>query len=148
MGILLENQLVSSTKNIKMIHYRYTILYVTQVEATLAFYENAFGFERRFCTPEGDYAELCSGETTIAFASEALATSNLSKGYQAVNKERAFGIELGFVVTDVDQTVKSVLAAGGLLYEATTVKPWGQTVAYVTDCNGFLIELCTAMPSV
>lgn len=131
-----------------MIQYRYTILYVAEVEATLQFYEKAFGFQRRFCTPEGDYAELQSGETTLAFAAEALAASNLSKGYVRVNKEKAFGIELGFVVEEVEQAVERVLEAGGTLYEATTVKPWGQTVAYVTDCNGFLIELCTAMPSV
>jgi hypothetical protein len=24
-------------------------------------------------------------------------------------------------------------------------KPWGQTVAYVRDLDGFLVELCTAM---
>lgn len=23
--------------------------------------------------------------------------------------------------------------------------PWGQTIAYVADINGFLVELCTAM---
>lgn len=131
-----------------MIQYRYTILYVAQVEATLQFYEKAFGFERRFCTPEGDYAELQSGETTLAFAAETLAASNLSKGYVRVTKEKAFGIELGFVVEEVERAVERVLAAGGTLYETTKVKPWGQTVAYVMDCNGFLIELCTAMPSV
>jgi len=25
-------------------------------------------------------------------------------------------------------------------------KPWGQTVAYVRDRNGFLVELCSPMP--
>ncbi len=128
-----------------MIRYSYTILYVKQVETTVEFYEKAFGFERKFCTPEGDYAELISGETTIAFASEALATSNLSKGFISASKERVFGIELGFVVANVEEAVAQVLAVGGALYEESQVKPWGQTVAYVTDCNGFLIELCTAM---
>jgi len=25
------------------------------------------------------------------------------------------------------------------------VMPWGQTIAYVADINGFLVELCTPM---
>lgn len=128
-----------------MIKYSYTILYVKQVETTVLFYESAFGFQRKFITPEKDYAELISGETAIAFASEELAQSNLSRGFTAVTKENAFGIELGFVVEDVQQAVARVLEAGGQLYEAIQIKPWGQTVAYVTDCNGFLIELCTAI---
>lgn len=128
-----------------MIKYSYTILYVKQVETTVKFYESAFGFQRKFITPEKDYAELMSGETAIAFASEELAQSNLSRGFTVVNKERAFGIELGFVVDDVEQAVTRVLEAGGQVYEAIQMKPWGQSVAYVTDCNGFLIELCTTM---
>ncbi|WP_353100571.1 VOC family protein [Myroides odoratus] len=128
-----------------MIKYSYTIMYVKQVEVTVAFYESAFGFERKFITPEGDYAELISGDTTLAFAAVELAQTNLSKGFTAVSKDRVMGIELGFVVEDVEQAVQRAVAAGASLYEPVKVKPWGQTVAYVTDCNGFLIELCTAM---
>ncbi|MDM1348317.1 VOC family protein [Myroides marinus] len=120
-------------------------MYVANVEATVKFYEEAFGFMRKFVTPEEDYGELISGETTIAFAHLDLATSNLSKGYQQVNNEKPFGIELGFVVEDVVKAIEQVVQAGGRLYEEQKVKPWGQTVGYVLDNNGFLIELCTAM---
>lgn len=120
-------------------------MYVSDVEASVAFYEKAFGFARKFVTPEEDYAELVCDGTVLAFASEALAESNLKKGFQKVNMSRPFGIELGFVVDDVQKAVSKVTQAGGVLYEPLTVKPWGQTVAYVTDCNGFLIELCTAI---
>lgn len=128
-----------------MIKYSYTIMYVKQVEVTVAFYESAFGFERKFITPEGDYAELISGDTTLAFAAVELAQTNLSKGFTAVSKDHVMGIELGFVVENVEQAVQRAVAAGASLYEPVKVKSWGQTVAYVTDCNGFLIELCTAM---
>ncbi|WP_158961373.1 VOC family protein [Myroides fluvii] len=128
-----------------MIKYSYTIMYVKHVEATVAFYESAFGFERKFITPEGDYAELISGETTLAFASADLAQSNLAKGYTAVSKEQVMGIELGFVVDNVTEALNKAIEAGATLYEPLKVKPWGQSVAYVIDCNGFLIELCTAM---
>jgi hypothetical protein len=58
--------------------YAYTILYVKDVSDTIDFYEKAFGFKRKFVTPENDYAELISGETTIAFASIELGNSNLN----------------------------------------------------------------------
>ena len=42
-----------------------TILYVEDVNRTITFYEQALGFERKLITPEGDYGEIKSGETTI-----------------------------------------------------------------------------------
>lgn len=128
-----------------MIKYSYTIMYVADVEATVKFYEEAFSFVRKFVTPEQDYGELVSGETTIAFAQTDLAKSNLSRGFQLVNQEKPFGIELGFVVEDVTKAIMQVVRAGGRIYEEEKVKPWGQTVGYVLDNNGFLIELCTTM---
>jgi uncharacterized glyoxalase superfamily protein PhnB len=59
--------------------YAYTILYVEDVEKTIQFYENAFGFQKKFITPEADYGELISSETTIAFASNTLGNSNFKK---------------------------------------------------------------------
>lgn len=47
--------------------FAYTILYVESVIDTIEFYEKAFGFTRKFITPEKDYGELISGETTISF---------------------------------------------------------------------------------
>lgn len=47
--------------------YGYTILYVENVEATLAFYVKAFGFAQKFITPEKDYGELETGGTTLAW---------------------------------------------------------------------------------
>ena len=41
-------------------------------------------------------------------------------------------------------TAKAV-AEGAISHVEPQVKPWGQTVAYVRDLNGFLVELCSAM---
>ena len=49
--------------------FAYTILYVSNVQESLNFYERAFGFEIKFVSPQGDYGELISGETTLSFAS-------------------------------------------------------------------------------
>jgi lactoylglutathione lyase len=64
-----------------MIQFGYTILYVADVEKSIAFYENAFGFERKFITPDNDYGELNTGQTSISFASKALVNSNLKEGF-------------------------------------------------------------------
>ena len=72
--------------------YSYTILYVENVPETIKFYENAFGFSRKFISPENDYGEMISGETTIAFASLELGNSNFKSGFKKIKKsEKPFG---------------------------------------------------------
>ena len=51
---------------------RYTILYVGDVAAALDFYERAFGLARGFLHETGDYGELATGDTKLAFSSRAL----------------------------------------------------------------------------
>lgn len=129
-----------------MIKYSYTILYVTDVEKSIQFYENAFGFKRKFITPEADYGELLTGDTTLSFISKELGNANLKNGFlESRLTEKPFGIELGFAIPDVEKVIKEVIFAGGTLLEAAVQKPWGQTIAYVRDIDGFLIEICTPM---
>ena len=58
------------------IQFAYTILYVEDVAQTIQFYQNAFGLEKKFITPEKDYGELLSGATTLAFANHELGKSS------------------------------------------------------------------------
>ena len=51
-----------------MIKFSYTILYVKDVEKTILFYEKAFGFSRKFVSPDNSYGELLVGDTTLSFA--------------------------------------------------------------------------------
>ncbi|MBO6211528.1 VOC family protein [Algoriella sp.] len=127
-----------------MIKFAYTILYVKDVTKTVEFYEKAFGFTRKFITPENDYAELLVGETTLSFASITLAQSNLKDGFIESNlSNKPFGIEIGFTTDNVEETITTAINAGAELVEKPKTKPWGQTVAYIRDLDGFLIELCT-----
>jgi lactoylglutathione lyase len=127
-----------------MIKFAYTILYVKDVEKTISFYEKAFGFTRKFVTPENDYGELLVGETTLSFASVILANSNLKDGFtESSLTNKPFGIEIGFTTNNVEETVKSAVNAGGTILENPKTKSWGQVVAYVRDIDGFLIEICT-----
>ncbi len=130
-----------------MIKFAYTILYVRDVTKTVTFYENAFGFTRKFVTPENDYGELQLGETTLSFASIPLAKSNLTAGFtESSLANKPFGIEIGFTTENVEETVLKALNAGAVIVENPKTKPWGQIVAYIRDLDGFLIEICTPMP--
>lgn len=127
-----------------MIKFGYTILYVENVETAVAFYENAFGFSRKFVSPDNDYGELSTGETTISFASKKLAAQNLKEGFIESNLEaKPFAIEIGLITDDVAGTIQKATSFGAVLVTEPTQKPWGQIVAYVRDLDGFLIEICT-----
>lgn len=128
--------------------YAYTILYVDNVSETLAFYEKAFGLTIKFETPEKDYGELISGETTIAFASVELGNSNFKKGFEKISDgQKPVGAELAFTTENIEADFSNALNAGAEAYEPIIEKPWGQKVGYVLDNNGFLIEICTPIQS-
>ena len=132
------------TNKVIMIKFAYTILYVQDVTKSIEFYEKAFGFTRKFVTPENDYAELLVGETTLSFVSISLAKSNLSDGFvESSLKEKPFGIEIGFTTDNVEETVNAAINAGATITENPKTKPWGQVVAYIRDIDGFLLEICT-----
>ncbi len=129
-----------------MIKFAYTILYVQNVTKSVEFYENSFGFKRKFITPENDYGELLVGETTLSFVSTTLAKSNLTDGFtESSLADKPFGIEIGFTTENVEETVSTAINAGATIVEHPRTKPWGQIVAYLRDIDGFLIEICTPM---
>jgi lactoylglutathione lyase len=129
-----------------MMKYAYTIVYVPDVAASLAFFEKAFGFKRRFLTDEGDYGELDTGGTTLSFASHELAESNSTQGFvYCSSTEKPLGVELAFVTDDVGKAHAKALEAGATEIASPKQKPWGQSVSYLRCPDGSLVELCTAM---
>jgi lactoylglutathione lyase len=124
----------------------YTLVYVADVEASLAFFERAFGLTRRFVAPGGGYGELETGATALGFADHATARDSVGHDYvEAASSGKPLGMEIGFVTDDVAAAVQRAVAAGATLLKPPTQKPWGQTVAYVRAPDGTLVELCTAM---
>ncbi|TDK65513.1 VOC family protein [Sapientia aquatica] len=124
--------------------FGYTIIYVTSVPDTLAFYDKAFGFKTRFLHESNMYGELDTGETALAFASLEMGDMNLGDQFLPVQASgKPFGIELAFVAEDVDAAFKQAVDAGATAIKPPTAKPWGQTVAYVRSLEGSLIELCS-----
>ena len=126
--------------------FAYTIVYVADVPASLAFYEQAFGLTRRFLHESGTYGELETGHTTLSFAQHDIARANLGQGYVAADTSaQPLGIEVGLACADVPAACERAVQAGAALLLAPTTKPWGQTVAYVRCPDGSLVELCTPM---
>ena len=124
--------------------FGYTIVYVPSVTQALAFYKEAFGFETRFLHDSGQYGELATGATVLAFASHAMGDMNLGGLYQKTDPNAApLGVELAFVTDDVAGAYARAVAAGASPIKGPMEKPWGQTVAYVRAIEGSLIELCS-----
>lgn len=82
----------------------YLLFYVENVEATLAFFEVAFGVERKMYDIEGEdeYGELASGETTLGFVSHHLARSQGIVYHDPQPDGPAPPMDIGFVTDDVD----------------------------------------------
>ena len=124
--------------------YGYTIIYVEDVKKTLEFYQKAFGFEQKFITPENDYGELITGNTTLAFGSKELGESNFAHGYiPSDSSEKPLGVELAFVTENIAIDFNRAIEMGATELVPISEKPWGQKVGYLKDINGFLIEICT-----
>lgn len=121
----------------------YTIIYVTDVPATVDFYERAFGLERRFVHESNLYAEMQTGETTLAFAGEPMAEMNGLAIRPNRNSEVAAGFEIALVTDDPRAAYETALAAGAAAIKPPAEKPWGQVVGYVRDPNGCLVEICS-----
>jgi len=122
----------------------YAILYVKDVPRSVAFYEDAFGLRRRFVHEAGMYAEMDTGATTLSFAANGLAKSNLPCGFRENSLAGPpAGFEVAFTTEDVQAAYDRALAAGATAVAAPATKPWGQMVAFVRDKDGIVIELCS-----
>ncbi|MCF8206930.1 MAG: VOC family protein [Methylotenera sp.] len=129
-------------------NFAYTLVYVADVAASLAFFERAFGLPTRFLHESGAYGEVDTGagSTTLAFVDHATARDSVQHDYVAADASpQPLGMEIGFTVADVPAAYERAVAAGARPMAAPLTKPWGQTVAYVRCPDGTLVELCTAM---
>lgn len=127
----------------------YVILYVPQVQEAIDFYSKAFDMECRFHQSESgmEYAEMQTGSTVLAFASEKLAESHGFAFRRQKADDPAPAIEIGLVTDDVSSAFDKAVACGAIALSAPEEKPWGQTVSYVRDNHGFLIEICSPIKS-
>ena len=129
-----------------MLRLGYTVYYVPDVRKTVDFYSKAFGLRMRYMHPSGEYAEMETGQTLLAFSGEALVKASLlgDLNYHRNRPDAApIGAQPAFVVDDLAGAIAKAVAAGAVQITEPDAKPWGQTVAFIRDINGLLVELCT-----
>jgi catechol 2,3-dioxygenase-like lactoylglutathione lyase family enzyme len=120
---------------------KYTILYVDDVNASLEFFEKAFGLKRKMIHETGVYGELDTGATLLSFSSKELMTQ---LGKSPGKPDPASPVfEIAFETDDVSSALERARDAGAKVVQEVREEPWGQTTAYVTDHNGYLIEICS-----
>ena len=119
--------------------FGYTIVYVDAVEATIAFYEKAFGLKREMVAGD-EFGTLATGETKLAFAAKKMMHG---PAQFAAPGEKTLGVEVALVTDDVQGAYDKAVKAGATSHTKPAKTSWGQTVAYVCDLNGFLVEICT-----
>jgi lactoylglutathione lyase len=125
--------------------FGYTIIYVSDVEATINFYQKAFKLEQNFLHESKQYGELNTGDIKLAFVSDSLSESNVVKFIKNNATKEAPGFEIALITNDVKEGYKYALNNGAIAVKEPTVKPWGQEVAYVRDLNGIIVEICSPM---
>ena len=124
----------------------YTIVYVPNVADSLKFFGDAFGLLTKFLHESGDYGELLTGETTLAFAAHGLGDANFLGGHvHASSSKQPLGMEIALVTDDVEAAHRKAIKLGAIELAQPAQKPWGQTVSYVRAPDGTLVELCTPM---
>ncbi|MEM9656616.1 MAG: VOC family protein [Actinomycetota bacterium] len=127
----------------------YVSFYVSDVPAAVRFYTHAFGFARRLLTPEEDYGEVDTGATVLSFVSNDLAETNLAAagGFTRLDASAPpAGATISLITHDVPAALAAAVDAGGRVYTGPVDKPWGQTVAYLIDPHGILVEIATPLP--
>ena len=138
----------------------HTILYVSDVAASLAFWQRAFGIGPGFVHDSGDYAELAIGDaelaiggaepatggTKLAFAAHGLVETLFDATYRESDpKRRPIGFEVTLEVDDVAAAFRRAVDAGAEALAEPVDHPWGQTVAYVRDGDGAIVALGSPM---
>jgi lactoylglutathione lyase len=123
----------------------YVILFVPDVAATASFYEKAFGLTRRFEAESGLYIEMETGGTALGFTADTFVRKGGLEFAPLDAKGKPPAVEIALIADDVAEAVARAAKAGAVVVKQPEIKPWGQTVAYVRDLNGALVELCTKM---
>jgi lactoylglutathione lyase len=124
-----------------IMHLKYTILYVDNVQETIEFFEKAFEVKRKMIHESGDYGELDTGSTILSFSSRTL-MKQLGKSVGTPNPERPV-FEIAFETENVRLSFERAKKAGAQVVQEVRDEAWGQTTSYVSDRNGFLIEICS-----
>jgi uncharacterized glyoxalase superfamily protein PhnB len=86
-----------------------------------------------------------TGATALAFVDENFVQESVPDFARNRPAAQPAGIEVALVSDNVASAHAAALHAGAIEQLAPKQKPWGQTVSYVRDLNGCLVEICSPM---
>jgi lactoylglutathione lyase len=119
----------------------YVLLYVDDVEQSMSFYERAFRLKKGFLHEAKDYGEMITGESKLRFVRHALAETHGFKYEKVTLQTNPPPFEIALIAEDVEGAFQHSIANGAVELSGPEKKPWGQTVAFVRDLNGFIVEI-------
>ena len=119
----------------------YVILFVQDLERSLAFYRDVIGVPFRL---EGDgYLEFATQGARFGLYDRNRLEELTGQGPGAPEHP---GGEVVFLVEDVDAEAARLRAAGAAVLAGPVDRPWGHRTLHVEDPDGFVVELAVEIP--
>ena len=118
----------------------YVILYVRDLEASVAFYRDAVGLP--FKLRDAGYVEFVAGETRFGLLERTRASD-------LIHREPTGGGPAGevlFLVDDVDAEAERLRGLGVEFLSGPVDRPWGHRTLHLLDPDGFVVELAQEIP--
>ncbi len=120
------------------------LLYVQDVQASLAYYRDKLGFQVEFAADaEGGVAGFRLGETNLILHSD----KEVQPGYLASSGKRGRGVILDFEVVDVDRYHETLMEKGVAISKAPEDKSFGLRMMYVYDPDGYNLSFVQRLPA-
>jgi lactoylglutathione lyase len=117
----------------------YVILYVSDLDTSIAFYRDVLGLPYKF--QDAGYAEFATQGTRLGLyerrRAEWLTGRTVTPGPAA---------EVVFMVDDVDTYAHRLAQRGAAVISVPTDRPWGHRTVHLADPDGFVVELAQDIP--
>jgi lactoylglutathione lyase len=118
----------------------YVILYVSDLDRSIAFYRDVIGLPFRFS--EHGYAEFATEGSKFALYERGLLRELIGRDATEGGPQG----EVAFLVADVDAEAERLRRAGVRPLSGPEDRPWGHRTLHVLDPDGFVVELAQEIP--
>ncbi|MFN2545178.1 MAG: VOC family protein [Actinomycetota bacterium] len=118
----------------------YVILYVSDLDRSIAFYRDDVGLPFKFS--ENGYAEFATEPSKFALFDRSLVKGLIGREISAGGPQG----EVAFVVPDVDAEADRLRRSGVRILSGPVDRPWGHRTLHVLDPDGFVVEFAQEIP--
>ena len=124
-----------------MDHVGYVILFVADLERSVAFYRDVIGLPFKL---QGDgYVEFATQGRRFGLYDRNRLGELTGQGRSRPGEP---GGEVVFLVEDVDAEAERLRAAGAAILKGPVDRAWGHRTLHVEDPDGFVVELAEEIP--